>query len=113
MPPLRLSFAKDTWTLCGDDVTQLPFAVARTVMDTGSPSRFVSAMSFHACCGNVRPQPTFVAPRTVVISLHCVSTLTFVTLLVKSTSNRVAPAGGTHCTSSTFMFGGSSTPSGG
>ncbi len=38
---------------------------------------------------------------------------TSVMLLEKSTSKSDAPAGGSHCTSSTFMLGGSNVPSGG
>ena len=102
--------------------TQLiPLIVARTVTLTGSPPRLVLAMSFHAACERVTPQP-LLGPegppssdmaRTGVMGLHGVSTLTLVIEFSKSTSKSVAPAGGTNCTSSTFMLGGSSSPSSG
>jgi hypothetical protein len=48
--------------------------------------------------------------RTGMMGLHCVSTFTLVMEFSKSTSKSVAPAGGTNCTSRTFMLGGRSSP---
>ncbi len=94
-------------------LTHVPSMVARTLTCKASPSRFVFAMSFQAAWGSVTPQPVLAPPRTGTIASHFVSTVTWVIEFVKSTSKRFAPLGGTNCTSSTFMFGGSSRPSSG
>src|SRR5579862_8689537 len=113
MPPARSSLANETLTLAAELATHEPSRVARTVISTGSASRLWSAMSFHAAGGNVNPQPRLGPPRTSGTGTHEVSTATWVLVLVKSTSNRLASELGTNCTSSTFMLGGKRTPSGG
>ena len=96
-----------------DELTHWPSMVARTMTLTGLPSRLALAMSFQAACGRVTPQPLLVPLRTSGTAAHSVSTRTSVIPFSKSTSYSVAFAGGTNCTSSTFMFGGNSVPSSG
>ncbi len=90
MPPVMSSFAKLISMLCSLVETQVPFVVARTVTFSGSPSRLMLAMSFHAICGSVTPQPTggfwCIESRTGKIESHIVSTRTSVTEFSKSTS---------------------------
>src|SRR5215472_601408 len=100
-----------------DGVAHMPSVVPRTVTVTGSPPRFWLERNLHMAGSRSSSQPPelFGGMRVSCVCIaHLVMTRMSVTLFSKSTSNSVNPMpNGVHCTEMTFMFGGTSTRSGG
>src|SRR5882672_6688691 len=117
MVPRRSSSANDIRIVLVEGDAHFPSVVPRTVTATGAAPRLAFTKERQDMGSTTSSQPPDGDggwPLSIVCVAHLVMMRQSVTVFLKSTSNAVKGAPkGVHCTEMTFMFGGTSTVSGG